>query len=66
MDVCTIIAKNDLAYARVLGRSLREHEPDVRFKVLIIDASSLSRKVRAQKFLEQQHSDQIVAWYSAF
>jgi glycosyltransferase involved in cell wall biosynthesis/SAM-dependent methyltransferase len=37
MNVCTIIAKNYLAYARVLGRSLAEHEPDVRFKVLIID-----------------------------
>src|SRR4051812_10327865 len=37
MDVCTIIAKNYLAYARVLGRSLAEHQPDARFKVLIID-----------------------------
>jgi glycosyltransferase involved in cell wall biosynthesis/SAM-dependent methyltransferase len=37
VDVCTIIAKNYLAYARVLGRSLAEHEPDVGFKVLIID-----------------------------
>ena len=37
MDVCTIIAKNYLAQARVLARSLAEHEPGVRFKVLIID-----------------------------
>ena len=37
MDVCTIIAKNYLAYARVLGRSLTEHHPDLRLKVLIID-----------------------------
>ena len=37
MDVCTIIAKNYVAHARVLARSLAEHEPDVRFKVLIID-----------------------------
>jgi glycosyltransferase involved in cell wall biosynthesis/SAM-dependent methyltransferase len=37
VNVCTIIAKNYLAYARVLGRSLAEHEPDVGFKVLIID-----------------------------
>ena len=37
MDVCTIIAKNYLGHARVLARSLAEHEPDVGFKVLIID-----------------------------
>lgn len=35
-------------------------------KVLIIDASSLFRKGRAQKFLDQEHSEQIVAWYRAF
>jgi glycosyltransferase involved in cell wall biosynthesis/SAM-dependent methyltransferase len=37
VDVCTIIAKNYLGHARVLARSLAEHEPDVGFKVLIID-----------------------------
>ena len=37
VDVCTIIAKNYLAHARVLARSLAEHEPEVGFKVLIID-----------------------------
>jgi type I restriction enzyme M protein len=35
-------------------------------KVLIIDASSLFRKGRAQNFLDQEHSDQIIAWYRAF
>ena len=37
MDVCTIIAKNYVAYARVLARSFAEHHPDGRFHVLVID-----------------------------
>lgn len=37
MDVCTIIAKNYLAHARVLARSFAEHHPEVTFHVLIID-----------------------------
>src|SRR5882757_1075080 len=37
MDVCTIIAKNYLAQARLLARSFREHHPDVPFYVLVID-----------------------------
>ncbi|WP_262027096.1 type I restriction-modification system subunit M [Microvirga sp. Mcv34] len=46
---------------------LRRKKPEARKdKVLIIDASSLFRKGRAQNFLEQEHSDQIVAWYRAF
>ena len=35
-------------------------------KFLIIDASSLFRKGRAQNFLDQEHSDLLVAWYGAF
>ena len=35
-------------------------------KVLIIDASSLFRKGRAQNFLDPQHADQIVEWVRAF
>ena len=34
--------------------------------MLIIDASSLFRKGRAQNLLEQEHSDQIVSWYRGF
>jgi type I restriction enzyme M protein len=46
---------------------LRRKKPAERKnKVLIIDASSLFRKGRAQNFLDAQHSDQIVAWYRAF
>jgi glycosyltransferase involved in cell wall biosynthesis len=37
MDICTIIAKNYVAYARVLARSFREHHPDARCFVLVID-----------------------------
>jgi glycosyltransferase involved in cell wall biosynthesis/SAM-dependent methyltransferase len=37
VDVCTIIAKNYLAAARVLGDSLREHHPEVGFHVLVVD-----------------------------
>lgn len=46
---------------------LRRKKPAERKnKVLIIDASSLFRKGRAQNFLDQEHSDQIVSWYRAF
>jgi glycosyltransferase involved in cell wall biosynthesis len=37
MDVCTIIAKNYVAQARVLARSFAEHHPDGGFWTLIID-----------------------------
>ncbi len=37
MDVCTIIAKNYVAQARVLARSFAEHHPDGRCFVLVID-----------------------------
>ena len=46
---------------------LRRKKPvERKNKVLIIDASSLFRKGRAQNFLEQEHSEQIVSWYRAF
>jgi type I restriction enzyme M protein len=46
---------------------LRRKKPEARKnKVLIIDASSLFRRGRAQNFLDQEHSDQIVAWYRSF
>jgi glycosyltransferase involved in cell wall biosynthesis len=34
---CSIIAKNYLAYARVLCRSLRRHHPDIPMYVLVVD-----------------------------
>jgi glycosyltransferase involved in cell wall biosynthesis len=37
MDICTIIAKNYVAQARVLARSFAEHHPGGRCHVLVID-----------------------------
>ncbi len=37
MRFCTVIASNYLAYARVLGASIREHHPECGFTVLVID-----------------------------
>lgn len=46
---------------------LRRKKPAKRKnKVLIIDASSLFRKGRAQNFLESEHGQQIVEWFKAF
>lgn len=46
---------------------LRRKKPAARKKkVLIIDASSLFRKGRAQNFLDPEHTAQIVKWYRAF
>jgi len=46
---------------------LRRKKPVARKKkVLIIDASSLFRKGRAQNFLDPEHTTQIVKWYRAF
>lgn len=46
---------------------LRRKKPAERKnKVLIIDASSLFRKGRAQNFLDSEHSEQIVGWHRSF
>jgi type I restriction enzyme M protein len=46
---------------------LRKRKPEERKKkVLIIDASSLFRKDRAQNFLEPEHGAAILSWYQAF
>ncbi|MEQ1760946.1 MAG: class I SAM-dependent DNA methyltransferase [Vicinamibacterales bacterium] len=46
---------------------LRLAKPSARKgKVLIVDASSLFRKGRAQNFLDPEHAAQIVAWMRAF
>ncbi len=37
MDVCTVIAKNYAAHARVLARSFAAHHPEDHFYVLVID-----------------------------
>lgn len=46
---------------------LRRAKPSARKeKVLIVDASSLLRKGRAQNYLDPEHARQIVAWVCAF
>lgn len=46
---------------------LRRTKPAARKgKVLVIDASSLLRKGRAQNYLDLEHAEQIVAWVRAF
>jgi type I restriction enzyme M protein len=46
---------------------LRQRKPAKRAgKVLVVDASSLFRKGRAQNFLEPEHADQILGWYRGF
>ena len=46
---------------------LRRKKPAARKKkVLIVDASALFRKGRAQNFLDSEHTEQIVSWYRAF
>jgi len=37
LTICTIVSANYLPYARVLGASVREHHPDARFVVLLVD-----------------------------
>lgn len=37
MNVCTIVAKNYVAFARVLATTLREHHPDATLTVLVLD-----------------------------
>ena len=46
---------------------LRRRKPvEHQHKVLIVDASSLFRKARAQNFLDLEHAEQIVAWVREF
>src|SRR5688572_2880494 len=37
MEVCTAVAKGDLARARVVAESLGRHQPDARFVALVVD-----------------------------
>ena len=46
---------------------LRQHKAEARRgKVLVIDASSLFRKGRAQNHLEPEHAQKILGWFEAF
>jgi type I restriction enzyme M protein len=53
-----------LAPAVVILRRVKPAER--KEKVLVVDASSLFRKGRAQNFLDPEHAVQIVAWVAAF
>lgn len=44
----------------------RKKQPERKGKVIVVDASSLYRKGRAQNFLDPEHAEQIVAWGQAF
>jgi len=44
----------------------RRKAPARKGRVIVIDASSLYRKGRAQNFLDPEHAEQIVAWVQAF
>jgi type I restriction enzyme M protein len=44
----------------------RKKSIDRKNMVLIVDASSLFRKGRAQNFLDPEHGEQIVEWFQAF
>ncbi|MDD2128354.1 type I restriction-modification system subunit M [Pseudomonas sp. 17391] len=46
---------------------LRKRKPvEHKNKVLIVDASRLFKRGRAQNFLEPEHADEILAWYQSF
>jgi SAM-dependent methyltransferase len=71
MDVCTIIASNYVAFARVLDESLREHHPEARCFVLVIDdhrgridPAAEAFEVVAPAQLEIEHFDRMAALYS--
>lgn len=44
----------------------RKKPPERKNKVIIIDASSVFRKGRAQNFLDPEHGERIVEWYRTF
>ena len=44
----------------------RSKPPERRQKILIIDATSLFRKGRAQNFLDPEHAEKIVDWVQTF
>jgi hypothetical protein len=52
--VFTIVSRNYFAYARTLGDSLRESNPDTEFNVLVVD--------RKDAAFEAQHRDWRITW----
>src|SRR5262245_9233392 len=71
MDVCTIIASNYVAFARVLADSLREHHPEARCFVLVVDDFERRIDPAAEAFelltpadLGIEHFERMAALYS--
>lgn len=71
MNICTIVAKNYIAYARVLARSFARHHPDGRCWVLVIDDHEGWIDPAAEPFelvtipqLEIESFDRMAALYS--
>jgi type I restriction enzyme M protein len=60
----------NLFYGTSLAGSImvlrRRKSPERKNKVLVVDASGLFRKGRAQNYLDSEHGDQIVEWIQAF
>jgi type I restriction enzyme M protein len=69
IDAVIGLAPN-LFYGTSLAASilvLRKRKPvEHKNKVLIVDASRLFKRGRAQNFLEPEHADEILAWYQSF
>lgn len=50
MQFCTVVARNYLAYARVLAESVTKQHPDTRLAVLVLDDVDCSVDSRAEPF----------------
>jgi len=63
VNVCTIVAKNYLAHARVLAESFRRHHPDSRCCVLVIDEVDGYVDPASEPFtLVRPHEIGLAAW----
>lgn len=57
INVCTIIARNYLPHARVLGESLLENNPESSFAVLVVDDRAGAQRARSEPFRMLRLSD---------
>jgi len=60
----------NLFYGTPLAASVmllrRQKPPELKNRILFVDASTIFRKGRAQNFLDPEHGDQIVEWVQSF
>lgn len=59
MRVCTIIARNYWAHARVLARSVLDHHPDARVTVLVIDLDDRTQACASRERFDVIGPDEI-------